>query len=237
MIPVLFLMACASSITVGNDTGSGDGGDTDTAGDTGGDTDSGDTDSDSGDTDTGGGVDPDAPTCAIASPADGFAQTYDLAFTFVAAATDPQDGAVPGTRIAWTTSAGGTSLGTGTNITVTLAASGAQTITCTATDADEKTGTDSIVVTSISPVVEIWHPGDGEVREAGSDIPWVGKGNDLEDGALTGDSLGWSSSIDGAFGTGESFYAPLSVCSHVITLTGTDSEGNSSTATLALTIE
>lgn len=248
MVMAFFLVACGgNTVVVGPDTGTGEtgaadsdsGADTDTAADSGTDSggaDSGDTDS-GGDTDTGGGVDPDAPTCVIVSPATGFAQPYTLAFTFVASATDPQDGAVPGAAIAWSSSAGGASLGTGTTVTVSLAASGPQTITCTATDADGKTGTASILVTSISPVIEIWHPGDGEIRAAGSEIPWIGRGNDLEDGALTGGSLVWTSNLDGEFGTGEELNAPLSIGTHVITLTGTDSDGNTGADGLTLTIE
>ena len=98
-------------------------------------------------------------------------------------------------------------------------------------------GTGEIVVTAISPVVDIWHPGDGETRSVGSDIPWVGNGRDLEDGALAGRSLVWTSNIDGEFGRGESFTAPLSAGDQVVTLTGTDADGSSSTATVAFTVE
>jgi hypothetical protein len=100
---------------------------------------------------------------------------------------------------------------------------------------DPDTG-DTRVVGS-PPTAEIWHPSDGETRAAGSAIPWIGTGTDPEDGALTGGSLVWSSSIDGPFGTGERFEAPLTVGTHLITLTGTDGDLNTGTDTITLLIE
>jgi len=88
-----------------------------------------------------------------------------------------------------------------------------------------------------APVVEIWHPSDGETRAAGSAIPWIGSGTDTEDGALTGASLVWTSSLDGVFGTGENFGAPLSIGSHLITLTGTDGDANTGTDSISIRVE
>lgn len=103
------------------------------------------------------------------------------------------------------------------------------------TEPDPDTG-DTTPVGS-PPTVEIWHPSDGETRAAGSAIPWIGAGSDAEDGTLTGASLVWSSSLDGVFGTGESFNAPLSVGSHLVTLTGTDADGDTGTDTITIRVE
>lgn len=63
-----------------------------------------------------------------------------------------------------------------------------------------------------------------------------GVGTDVDDGALTGTSLSWSSSRDGALGTGDRIAVDLSTGSHTIQLTATDSDGNSSTAALNLLV-
>ena len=127
-------------------------------------------------------------------------------------------------------------LGSGASVTVVLDP-GTHVITCTATDSDGNVGTDSIAVTSVSPVAVIDHPGDGETRVATSDIPFVGVGRDVEDGALTGADLVWTNSIDGMFGTGGTFnYNALSAGTNVITLTVTDSAGNTGTDTISLTL-
>jgi hypothetical protein len=102
------------------------------------------------------------------------------------------------------------------------------------TDTEPDTDTDPV---GAAPVVEIWHPSDGETRAAGSQIPWIGSGLDPEDGTLTAGSLVWSSSIDGVFGTGERFDAPLSVGSHLITLSGTDGDANTGTDSITIQVE
>jgi hypothetical protein len=92
--------------------------------------------------------------------------------------------------------------------------------------------------TSEDPVPEIFHPGDGETRQVNVPIPWIGVATDTEDGDLTGMSLVWSSDLDGEFGTGEMFDAPLStVGAHTITLTATDSDGQQGIATIQLMLE
>lgn len=175
------------------------------------------------------------PTCTITAPPDGTAQDYDDDFTFVAMANDPEDGALSGASVVWRSSLEVAPLGSGLTIT-TLLDPGVHTITCTATDSAANTGTDSIVVTSRSPVAQINHPGDGETRPSSMMIPFVGVGRDFEDGALSGASLVWTSSIDGMIGTGVSFTRALSPGTNVVTLTVTDSDGNTGTDTVTLTI-
>lgn len=68
-------------------------------------------------------------------------------------------------------------------------------------------------------------------------VTFVGVGQDLEDGTLSGDSLSWASDRDGILGTGRSISVDnLSSGDHVITLTATDSDGNSGTATITITV-
>ncbi len=88
-----------------------------------------------------------------------------------------------------------------------------------------------------APTATINHPGDGEVRDAGDDIPFVGVGTDPEDGALSGSALVWTSSLTGQFGTGVLFDATLTAGTHVVTLTVTDSDGNLGTDSVTLEIQ
>jgi chitinase len=89
-----------------------------------------------------------------------------------------------------------------------------------------------------APIADILHPGDGETRDVGSDIPFIGGGTDAEDGQLPGGSLVWSSDLEGPIGTGENFTAQLTqVGTHTITLTVTDSDDNVGTETITLNME
>ena len=89
---------------------------------------------------------------------------------------------------------------------------------------------------------QIWaqinHPGDGETRKVGVDIPLIGLANDPQDGAIPGASLVWTSDLDGQIGTGTEFNAPLNTVGvHTVTLTATDIDGNEGTASLVLNME
>ena len=89
---------------------------------------------------------------------------------------------------------------------------------------------------AMPPMVLIYHPADNETRTASTPIPFVGHASDPQDGALVGAALAWSSSIDGAIGSGESFSASLTHGVHRITLTATDSLGLRGTASITLNV-
>jgi hypothetical protein len=91
---------------------------------------------------------------------------------------------------------------------------------------------------AMDPLVTINHPGDGEMRAAGSSIPFAGLATDPQDGSLTGEALVWTSSeLTDPIGTGASFDATLPAGTHVVTLTATDSDSNTGTDTITLIVE
>jgi hypothetical protein len=128
-----------------------------------------------------------------------------------------------------------------TDATDTDTTDATDTDTTDATDTDT-TDTDTTETTETTdgpigedPVPEIFHPSDGEMRQINTPIPWIGVANDAEDGALSGMSMVWSSDLDGEFGTGEMFNAPLTTLGvHVISLTATDSDGQQGVVTIQL---
>lgn len=127
--------------------------------------------------------------------------------------------------------------GMGITLSATLPV-GLNQVTCIATDSMNLTGASaSVVVKTVSPYAKINHPGNGETRPANQAVPFVGIGRDLEDGTLANASLVWTSNIDGALGTGGSFNKTLSVGTHTVTLTVTDSAANVDTDSITLTIQ
>lgn len=198
--------------------------------------DSGSEATDSGPADSGApDADPAAPNCVITNPTDGSERPFDVQVTLMATASDPQDGTLTGASVVWRSSLQVAPLGSGTTLS-TLLPVGTNVITCTATDSDAKTGSSTITVIARSPVAKINHPGDGETRPASAAVPFVGVARDKEDGTLSGASLVWTSSLDGQIGTGQTFSKQLSAGVHTITLTATDSNANTATDSIALTI-
>lgn len=85
------------------------------------------------------------PVATINHPGDGEIRSADMPIPFVGVATDPQDGALSGVALVWTSSELGTPIGTGLTFDASLPA-GTHVITLTATDSDSNSGTDTITL-------------------------------------------------------------------------------------------
>lgn len=85
------------------------------------------------------------------------------------------------------------------------------------------------------PVVNILQPGDGTDWLEGAVITFSGTASDLEDEDLSG-ALAWQSSLDGSLGIGSTVGMALSVGTHTVTASITDSGGRSGEAQIDLTV-
>jgi hypothetical protein len=84
--------------------------------------------------------------------------------------------------------------------------------------------------------VSITAPPDGSSYEVGTSITFTGTANDTEDGNISA-NLAWTSSIDGSIGSGGSFtISTLSVGTHTITASVTDSGGLSGDDSITVNI-
>jgi len=86
-----------------------------------------------------------------------------------------------------------------------------------------------------APQVFITSPEDGAVVRAGQTVVLEGVGFDLEDGIIDDSSLFWTSDRDGELGTGSALAVTLSEGQHTITLTATDSDGNTVQTSIVVT--
>jgi len=181
-----------------------------------------------------------APVVVIQAPISGTTHLFGATITFAGTATDAQDGTLTGASLVWTSSEDG-EIGTGTTFTKDDLALGTHTITLTATNSLALSASASVAITvsnNASPTVTINAPSGGATFAHGAPITLDGEATDAEDGALTGGSLVWTSSLDGTIGSGETLIkTALAEGTHVITLTATDSEGATSTDTVTIYVQ
>jgi hypothetical protein len=88
---------------------------------------------------------------------------------------------------------------------------------------------------NLPPNVTITSPANGSGFDEGTDITFQATATDIEDGDLTS-GVTWTSDQDGPLGTGGSIATTLSVNTHTITASVTDSGGNSGDDQIAVTV-
>ncbi len=92
------------------------------------------------------------------------------------------------------------------------------------------------VLKKLPTVVVITSPVANASQKAADPVEFIGDAYDPDDGSLTGTSLQWSSNIQGQLGTGSPLLVNLQAGVHTVTLTATDSNGNSISTTTIITI-
>ncbi len=181
-----------------------------------------------------------APTVTISSPANGATFNTGASITFTGTATDTQDGTITAS-LSWTSSLQG-AIGTGGTFSRSDLVVGTHVITASVTDSGGLTGTATRTITvqtpvNTAPTVTISSPTNGATFNTGTSITFTGTATDTQDGTLTA-SLSWTSSLQGAIGTGGTFSrSDLVVGTHVITASVTDSGGLTGTATRTITVQ
>jgi subtilisin family serine protease len=89
------------------------------------------------------------------------------------------------------------------------------------------------------PFLQILSPSQGQVYPGGTRDPVPALRcvqDDLEDGTLPDSSITWTSNIDGFLGHGCNLVAFLDQGTHVLTVTATDSDGNTTTRQVTVTV-
>lgn len=182
------------------------------------------------------------PTCSITSPEDNESFFVGETVSLVGYAQDEEDSTLDESAYVWRSSIDG-QIGIGSSMTIATLSEGTHTITLTVTDTgdDTCTSTITIVIGNEAPAAYITTPESGSTFDMGDTVSFTGYAEDVEDdedgNSITGDDLVWTSSLDGRIGTGEGFSTTtLSVGLHVITLTATDSQGDTGTAQITITI-
>jgi hypothetical protein len=177
------------------------------------------------------------PSIAITAPADGSSVIEGTPLTFTGAASDNEDGDLSA-AITWTSSLDG-ALGTGASVNATLSL-GSHTVTAGVSDVGGQQSSASINVTVTSlagnvPQISITAPTDGTSVVEGTPLTFTGTASDTEDGDLSA-AITWTSSLDGALGTGASVNATLSLGSHTVTASVSDAGGQEVSAPISITI-
>jgi len=180
------------------------------------------------------------PTVAIASPASGANFGSGATIPFSGTATDAEDGALS-TNLTWTSSIDGV-IGTGGSFSKVLS-SGTHSITASVSDSGGLSQSTNVSITvqsapppNSAPAVVISSPASGSIFGSGAAVTFSGTANDVQDGNLSS-NLVWTSSIDGAIGTGAGCSRVLSSGTHIVTATATDSGALSGSASVSFTVQ
>jgi FtsP/CotA-like multicopper oxidase with cupredoxin domain len=179
------------------------------------------------------------PVVTITSPADLSTFTFGDSVTFTGTALDAEDGDIS-LSLSWNSNLDGV-IGSGGSFSTTTLTVGTHTITASVTDSGALPGSASITITinpagNTPPVVTITAPADLSTFTVGDSVTFTGTAIDTEDGDISA-SLSWSSDVDGVIGSGGSFSTTtLSVGTHIITASVTDSGALPGSAFITITV-
>ncbi|HSF17945.1 MAG TPA: hypothetical protein VLK65_20575 [Vicinamibacteria bacterium] len=168
------------------------------------------------------------PSVSIFAPSDGSVFPVGTSIFFDGSASDAQQGNLSGIMV-WTSDIQGL-LGTGASFSKMDLSAGLHTIIASVTDNGGATSTDSTeigvsVAGNVPPRVTIVSPENASTFVETESVQFQGTATDFEDGNLTA-SLFWTSSRDGPIGNGGSFTIDdLSLGTHTVTASVTDSGG------------
>jgi len=154
---------------------------------------------------------------------------------FTATAIDAQDGDVAASLV-WESDLDGV-IGSGPDFSSSDLSVGIHAVTATASDGQGNQGSAGLTISvNTAPEVTITSPAASSLWLDTDDISFAATADDVEDGNLAA-ALAWSSDLDGAIGSGASFQlGSLSVGTHQITASVTDSVGSLGSATLSITV-
>ena len=171
-----------------------------------------------------------APSVSISSPGNNSSFTEGASVSFSGFASDKEDGNLS-SKLVWTSSRDG-SIGSGSSFSRVLSV-GTHTITAKATDSagysssSQLTTVVSSTTTNSAPSVTISGPADKTSVSYGTTLTFKGEATDAEDGNLTS-KLVWTSNLEGPLGLGGSVSKLLTVGTHTVRATISDSDGASS---------
>ncbi len=170
-----------------------------------------------------------APMVTIVQPANDSTVDFGVELELRGEAVDAEDGPLSATALAWHSSLDG-DLGTGSPFSTDNLNIGLHTVILVAADSTGTLGSDTVdirvleAVSNQPPVATIVDPAPGSAFDRGDAVTFAGNAVDPEDGNLPGLAMSWSSSLDGALGTGESLTLnTLSEGAHTVRLTAIDS--------------
>jgi thermitase len=118
----------------------------------------------------------------------------------------------------------------------TQAVTGANAGTLKLVDAESAVKPDSVPPGNTAPTVVILTPGNNSSALNSDQISFTGTASDVEDVGLNAANLSWSSSLDGFLGAGSGFTHMLSVGTHTITASATDSGALTGSASVTVTV-
>jgi serine/threonine protein kinase len=176
------------------------------------------------------------PTINISAPANGSSYDEGDTVSFSATANDKEDGNLSST-IKWTE--GATLLRTGASFSKSDFSVGSHTITATVTDSGGASASASVTITvnvkpNNPPTVSIGAPANGSSFEEGNSVTFRATATDAEDGTIS-NQIVWSEGGT-QLSTGDRYTtSSLSVGSHTITASVTDSGGMSASSSITIT--